>query len=165
MISQGTDIRYVWRHLPLNDVHPFAQLASEASEAAATQGKFWEMYDLLLANQDALLFRNLLAYGEQLELDNERFERALRSHKYADRITEDVVSADESGVTGTPTFFVNGRRHWGVYDIATLTEVVNAAKRRARLAQVIPEDSAEPPRPAGVVADGEGDDGAGEAPR
>jgi Na+/H+ antiporter NhaA len=166
LTSQGDDIRYVWRHLPLNDVHPFAQLASEASEAAAAQGKFWDMYDLLLANQDALLFRHLLAYADQLGLDLERFEDALRTHKYADRITEDVVSADESGVTGTPTFFINGRRHWGVYDLDTLTREVNAAKYRERLVQkaATQDGSGELERPAGVAVDGDGGDGAGEAP-
>jgi Na+/H+ antiporter NhaA len=138
LISQGDDIRYVWRHLPLNDVHPFAQLAAEASEAAAAQGKFWEMYDLLLENQDALSPADLLAYAERLGLDRERFQGDIRTRQYAARVSEDVASADESGVTGTPTFFVNGRRHWGVYDIDTLTQVVNGAKYRARLASAVP---------------------------
>ncbi len=104
------------------------------------------------------------AYAEQLELDVEKFESALRSHKYADRITEDVVSADESGVTGTPTFFINGRRHWGVYDLDTLTREVNAAKVRVRLVQKAgaQDDSGEPVETAGVAPDGQGDDRPGE---
>jgi Na+/H+ antiporter NhaA len=129
--SHGADIRYVWRHLPLNDVHPSAQLAAEASEAAAAQGKFWEMYDLLLSHQGALSPRDLARYAGDLGLDVERFRDELRTREYAQRVSEDVGSADESGVSGTPTFFINGRRHYGVYDIDTLTEAVGAAKRRA----------------------------------
>ena len=133
LASVGDDVRYVWRHLPLNDIHPRAQLASEAAEAAAAQGKFWEMYDLLLSNQDALSPRDLSRYAEQLGLDVERFRDELRRREHASRISQDVTSADESGVSGTPTFFINGRRHYGVYDIDTLTEAVRGAKSRARL--------------------------------
>jgi protein-disulfide isomerase len=129
--SHGSDIRYVWRHLPLNDVHPSAQLAAEASEAAAAQGKFWEMYDVLLAHQGELTPRDLSKYASDLGLDVERFRDELRTRVYAQRVSEDVSSADESGVSGTPTFFINGRRHYGVYDIDTLTGAVRAAKTRA----------------------------------
>ena len=130
------DARYVWRHLPLNDVHPNTQLAAEAAEAAADQGAFWEMYDLLLEHQDALRPGDLMDYAEQLGLDAERFAKALREHTGASRIAEDVDSADLSGVSGTPTFFVNGRRHYGAYDIATLSAAVRAAGARATLAKV-----------------------------
>ncbi|HTP21416.1 MAG TPA: Na+/H+ antiporter NhaA [Solirubrobacteraceae bacterium] len=130
--SHGSDIRYVWRHLPLNDVHPSAQLAAEASEAAAAQGKFWDMYDVLLAHQGELTPRDLARYAGDLGLDVDRLRDELRRREYAQRVSEDVASADESGVSGTPTFFINGRRHYGVYDIDTLTEAVGAAKRRAR---------------------------------
>jgi protein-disulfide isomerase len=130
--SHGDDVRYVWRHLPLNDVHPSAQLAAEASEAAAAQGKFWEMYDLLLSHQGELAPRDLTRYATELDLDVERFTNELRRRDYASRIGQDVASADVSGVSGTPTFFINGRRHYGVYDIDTLTEAVRAAKTRAR---------------------------------
>jgi Na+/H+ antiporter NhaA len=132
LADYGDDVRYVWRHLPLNDVHPNAQLAAEASEAAAAQGKFWEMYDVLLSHQDELSPRALARYAAELELDVERFSDELRRREYASRITEDVSTADESGVSGTPTFFINGRRHYGVYDINTLSEAVSAAKLRAR---------------------------------
>jgi Na+/H+ antiporter NhaA len=128
--SLGSDVRYVWRHLPLNDVHPRAQLAAEASEAAAAQDRFWPMHDVLLANQDELRPGDLRRHAEDLGLDMERFTDDLRSHRHAGRVRADVASADESGVTGTPTFFINGRRHYGVYDIDTLTEAVRAAKRR-----------------------------------
>jgi Na+/H+ antiporter NhaA len=130
--KQGDDVRYVWRHLPLNDVHPAAQLAAEASEAAAAQGNFWEMYDELLTHQDGLTPNDLTRYANELALDVERFEDELLRRTYAGRIGADVASADESGVSGTPTFFINGRRHYGVYDIDTLTEAVRAAKTRAR---------------------------------
>ena len=132
LASHGDDVRYVWRHLPLNDVHPSAQLASEAAEAAAAQGRFWDMYDTLLAHQGELTPRDLRRYATELGLDVDRFTDELRRREYAARVSEDVASADESGVTGTPTFFINGRRHYGVYDIDTLTEAVGAAKRRAR---------------------------------
>jgi len=131
LLQTGSDVRYVWRHLPLNDVHPFAQVAAEAAEAAAAQGAFWEMHDTLLTHQDELRPQSLVSYAQQLGLDVDRFREDLRGHRYADRVLVDVASADESGVSGTPTFFINGRRHYGVYDIDTLTEAVRAAKRRA----------------------------------
>jgi Na+/H+ antiporter NhaA len=127
------DVRYVWRHLPLNDVHPNTQLAAEASEAAADQGAFWEMHDLLFAHQDALRPNDLISYAEQLGLDVERFTNHLRERAGAARVAEDVDSADLSGVSGTPTFFVNGRRHYGAYDIGTLSAAVRAAGARATM--------------------------------
>ena len=124
------DVRYVWRHLPLNDVHPHAQLAAEAAEAAAEQGAFWEMHDLLLDHQDALRPTDLTGYAEQLGLDIERFTDDLRRHTGGGRVAEDVDGADLSGVSGTPTFFINGRRHYGAYDIDTSREAVRAARAR-----------------------------------
>ena len=128
------DVRYVWRHLPLNDVHPHTQLAAEAAEAAADQGAFWEMHDLLLAHQDALDPRDLIGYAAQLGLDVERFTNDLREQTGAARVAEDVDSADLSGVSGTPTFFINGRRHYGAYDIDTLSAAVRVAGARAAVA-------------------------------
>ena len=131
-LLQGTgDVRYVWRHLPLNDVHVNAQLAAEAAEAAAAQGKFWEMYDLLLANQDHLHAADLVGYAEQIGLDVDRFAEDLENHVGAARVAEDVDGADLSTVSGTPTFFVNGRRHYGAYDIDTLKRAVRGARARA----------------------------------
>jgi len=127
------DVRYVWRHLPLNDVHPNTQLAAEASEAAADQGAFWKMHDLLFAHQDALRPSDLISYAEQLGLDVERFTSHLRERAGAARVAEDVDGADLSGVSGTPTFFINGKRHYGAYDIATLSAAVHAAGARATL--------------------------------
>jgi len=128
------DVRYVWRHLPLSDVHPNAQLAAEASEGAADQGAFWEMHDLLLDHQDRLGPRDLVGYAEQLGLDVDRFTKHLRDHAGAGRVAEDVDSADLSTVSGTPTFFINGRRHYGAYDIGTLTDAVRTARARAAVA-------------------------------
>jgi Na+/H+ antiporter NhaA len=127
----GDDVRYVWRHLPLNDVHPNAQLAAEAAEAAAAQGQFWEMHDVLLNHQGELRPEHLKAYAKQLGLDAERMTGELRRREHAPRVSEDVASADESGVSGTPTFFINGRRHYGAYDITTLTDAARAARGRA----------------------------------
>jgi Na+/H+ antiporter NhaA/protein-disulfide isomerase len=135
LLQEFGDIRYVWRHLPLSDVHPNAQLAAEAAEAAASQDAFWEMHDLLFQHQDALGTQDLVGYAEQLELDVERFADDLRMHAGAARIADDVDTADLSGVTGTPTFFVNGRRHYGAYDIAALSGAVRAAGARATLAR------------------------------
>ncbi|WP_433242747.1 Na+/H+ antiporter NhaA [Streptosporangium sp. CA-135522] len=135
LLSDLGDVRYVWRHLPLHDVHPSAQLAAEAAEAAAEQEAFWEMHDLLLDHQDDLRVTDLIRYAEDLGLDVERFRTALHEHTGAPRIAEDVDSADLSGVSGTPTFFINGRRHHGAYDIDTLSAAVRAARARAALKQ------------------------------
>jgi protein-disulfide isomerase len=127
------DVRYVWRHLPLNDVHPNAQLAAEGAEAAGRQGAFWEIHDLLLDHQDALRPRDLIGYVDSLGLDTERFAADLRKHAGAARVSEDVDSADLSSVSGTPTFFVNGKRHYGAYDIETLSKAVKLAMARAKI--------------------------------
>ncbi len=131
--SFGGELRYVWRHLPLNDVHGSAQLAAEAAEAAAAQGVFWEYYDALLGHQRELGAQDLRRHARELGLDVERFWEELRGHEHAARVAEDVTSADESGVSGTPSFFINGRRHRGAYDVQTLAEAVRAAHRRAGL--------------------------------
>ncbi|MEU8112352.1 Na+/H+ antiporter NhaA [Micromonospora sp. NPDC048947] len=127
------DLRFVWRHLPLSDVHPQARLAAEAAEAAAAQGKFWQMHDLLLGHQDELDSTALIRYAGDLGLDQRRFSDDLASQAHADRIDSDIDSADHSGVSGTPTFFINGRRHYGAYDITALTAAIRMARARARL--------------------------------
>jgi glutaredoxin len=131
----GDELRYVWRHLPLNDVHLNAQMAAEATEAAGTQGAFWPMHDKLLVSQDELTVRDLNRYAEELGLDVERFWDELRRREHAERVADDVGSADSSGVAGTPSFFINGRRHRGAYDVDTLSAAVRAADARARLTE------------------------------
>ncbi|WP_202880597.1 Na+/H+ antiporter NhaA [Kribbella amoyensis] len=129
-LLKDDDLRYVWRHLPLADVHPRAQIAAEFAEAAAAQGSFWEMHDLLLANQDQLQPRDLMRYGEQLGLDMDRVHDEVKHHTAAGRVARDVESADLSGVSGTPTFFVNGQRHYGAYDVETLARAIKVARAR-----------------------------------
>lgn len=133
LASFGDDLRYVWRHLPLTDVHPNAQTAAEAAEAAGAEGAFWPMHDTLLEHQDALRPFDLGRHAARLGLDLDRFWDELRRHAHASRIAEDVASADASGVSGTPTFFVNGRRHRGPYDVEALTEAVRRALEAERL--------------------------------
>ncbi len=127
LLRDFTDLTYVWRHLPLDDVHPHARVAAEAAVAAGEQGRFWEMHDLLLVHQDALRLQDLTGYAEELGLDVPRFTDEMRRRAHAARVTSDVESADLSGVTGTPTFFVNGRRHHGAYDLEALSTAVRAA--------------------------------------
>jgi Na+/H+ antiporter NhaA len=134
LLADFGDVRYVWRNLPLNDVHSHAQLAAEAAEAAAAQGKFWEMHDLLLRNQNALGVKQLIGHARELGLDLARFTSDLREHRHAPWVAEDVDSADLSGVSGTPTFFVNERRHYGAFDIEALSAAVRAARTRAEMA-------------------------------
>jgi Na+/H+ antiporter NhaA len=131
LLADFGDVRYVWRHLPLTDVHSHAQLAAEAAEAAGEQGAFWEMHDALLDHQDALRPTDLVRYAGEIGLDRERFAGDLRRRVGSARVAEDVDSADLSSVSGTPTFFINGQRHYGAYDIATLSAAVKAARAQA----------------------------------
>ncbi|WP_406423776.1 Na+/H+ antiporter NhaA [Streptomyces sp. NBC_01589] len=135
LLAHAGDVRYVWRHLPLTDVHPHAQLAAEAAQAAGDQGAFWEMHDALLAHQGALAIDDVIRYAEEIGLDIDRFHTGLSSLAGATRIAEDVESADRSGVSGTPAFFINGRRHDGAYDIESLTAAVKTARLRVSLQQ------------------------------
>jgi protein-disulfide isomerase len=127
------DVRYVWRHLPLTDVHPQAQLAAEAAEAADAQGAFWPMHDLLLTRQDNLTGLDLMRYARDLGLDERRFHEDLKRHMYTGRVAQDVETADVSGVSGTPTFFVNGQRYTGTFSVGGLASAVQAARTRAAL--------------------------------
>ncbi|HEY2125912.1 MAG TPA: Na+/H+ antiporter NhaA [Streptosporangiaceae bacterium] len=134
LLAGTGDLRYVFRHLPLTDVHSHAQLAAEGAEAADRQGMFWEMHDILIEHQGALTKRDLLRYAADLGLDQAQFAADLRDHVGAAHVAEDVDSADLSGVSGTPTFFVNGKRHYGAYDIDALSEAVRGARARALIA-------------------------------
>jgi Na+/H+ antiporter NhaA len=133
LLANFGDLRYVWRHLPLADVHPNAALSAEAAEAADRQGAFWPMHDLLLEHQQELRPVDLVRYAAELGLDVDRFHEDLRRRAGAAQIAEDVDSAGSSGVAGTPTFFINGRRQYGAYDINTLTAAVKTAKAQAKL--------------------------------
>ncbi|GAA4204033.1 Na+/H+ antiporter NhaA [Streptosporangium oxazolinicum] len=133
LLADLGDVRYVWRHLPLTDVHPFAQLAAQAGEAAAAQGAFWQMHDRLLAHQDRLRPPDLIDHARDLGLDVGRFRADLHDQATTARIAEDVDSADVSGVAGTPTFFVNGRRHHGAFDLDSLSSAIRSARARAGL--------------------------------
>ena len=133
LLKEFGDVRYVWRNLPLTDVHPHAQAAAEAAEAAAEQGAFWEMHDRMLDHQDELTTSDLIRHAEELGLDVQRFENDLRQRVGAQHIAEDVDSADLSGVSGTPTFFINDRRHYGAYDVGSLSDAVRIARARAAI--------------------------------
>jgi protein-disulfide isomerase len=115
---------YVFRHFPLSALHPHAPLAAEAAEAARAQGQFWPMHSLLFENQDALEPPDLLRYARRLGLDAERFAADLRAHNFRDRVRSDVRSGAMSGVNGTPTFFVNGIRHDGSWELDSLWSAI-----------------------------------------
>jgi Na+/H+ antiporter NhaA len=130
LLADYGDLRYVFRHLPLTDVHPHAMLAAEGAEAADRQGRFWQMHDQLLDHQGALTAKDLIRYAGAIGLDTGRFVRDLSRHVGRAKIAADVDSADLSGVSGTPTFFVNGKRHYGAYDVGTLSDAVRTARAR-----------------------------------
>jgi len=118
-------LRFAFRHFPLTKMHPYARKAAEAAEAAAAQGKFWEMHDTLFENQEALESAELVRYAGQIGLDVARFQGELVGGIYAQRVQEDIASGIRSGVNGTPTFFINGKRHNGGYDYESLKEAID----------------------------------------
>ncbi|MCI0395623.1 MAG: Na+/H+ antiporter NhaA [Chloroflexi bacterium] len=119
----GDRLQYVYRHLPISTVHPYAQLAAEAAEAAGAQGKFWEMHEALFEH-DELDEASLIQYAADIGLDADQFRRDLAEHRYAGKVEEDFRSGIRSGVNGTPTFFVNGERYDGAWDLESLLETV-----------------------------------------
>ena len=123
----GPQLRFVFRHFPLTQVHPHAEHAAELAEAAATQGLFWPMHDILYANQHALTDEDLIGYAAQLGMDPRSAASALASNAFADRVREDFLSGVRSGVNGTPTFFINGVRHDGSWDEPLLLEALQSA--------------------------------------
>jgi protein-disulfide isomerase len=127
----GDRLRYVFRHLPLRDVHPSAQLAAEAVEAAGAQGRFWEMHDRLFSHPERLEFDDILGDAQALGLDVERLAEDVRDSVHAAGIQADVESAERSGVRGTPAFFVAGRRHDGPHDTETLAALLEESGVRA----------------------------------
>jgi len=123
----GSQLRYVYRHFPLTTIHPYAQQAAEAAEAAAVEGKFWDMHNILFEHQDALDVDHLVEYAQELQLDAPAFERAIAQHQYADRVERDVASGEQTNVRGTPTLFINGVRYAGSYDREPLQAALAAA--------------------------------------
>ncbi len=128
----GERLRFVFRNFPISTSHPHAERAAEAAEAAAAQGKFWPMHDLLYENQRDLRDRALHTYAEQLGLDVELFDKELAEHIHADRVHEDFMSGVRSGVNGTPTFYINGVRHDDSYDPETLLAALERAAAEER---------------------------------
>jgi protein-disulfide isomerase len=122
----GERLRFVFRNFPLNEVHPHAERAAEAAEAAGQQGKFWEMHDLLFERQRALDDDSLLAYAEELELDVAAFAAALESGELEERVRGDFMSGVRSGVNGTPTFFIQGKRFDGEWSEEGLMTALGA---------------------------------------
>jgi protein-disulfide isomerase len=125
---------FAFRHYPLRDVHPLAQAAAEASEAAAAQGAFWPMHDRLFEAHGRLERADLLLYSGGLGLDTDRLAAALDSGEHAQRVERDLRSAQASGATGTPGFFTNGRLHGGGFDAGSLIAALQStAERQTRL--------------------------------
>jgi protein-disulfide isomerase len=124
----GDELRFAYRHFPLSEIHPHAFGAAEAAEAAGAQGQFWKMHDLLFTHQDRLTRRNLVDWATTLRLDVRRFASELAARRYEEVVRAQFMSGVLSGVNGTPTFFINGSRHNGGYDLPTLLAAVEAAR-------------------------------------
>ena len=120
----GEDLQFAFRNFPLAQVHPYALHAALAAEAAALQGRFWEMHDILYEHQEALEDEDLAGYAEALDLDVQRFTHDMQSDAIAERVSEDLMSGVRSGVNGTPTFFINGERHDGPFDYRSLLAAI-----------------------------------------
>jgi protein-disulfide isomerase len=125
--AMGDALRFVFRNFPISTAHPHAALAAEAAETAAAQGEFWPMHDLLYENQQRLEADDLAGYAAQVGLDVDRFRRDLDEHLYAGRVREDFMSGVRSGVNGTPTFYIDGVRHDGAWDLKTMLDVLQRA--------------------------------------
>jgi protein-disulfide isomerase len=128
----GDRLRFVFRNFPISTSHPHAELAAEAAEAAAAQGQFWAMHDLLYENQQRLRVNDLHAYAERIGLDLERFDHELAEHIHAARVHEDFLSGVRSGVNGTPSFYINGTRHDDSFDTETLLTALQRANASGR---------------------------------
>jgi protein-disulfide isomerase len=124
--TMGAKLRFVFRHMPLNEMHPYAQYAAEAAEAAGAQGKFWEMHDAIYDHQSDLSPDLLHKLGRKLQLDIPRFEADLDARRYGARVKRDFMGAMRSGVAGTPTFFINGERYDGTLEQRALFAALQA---------------------------------------
>jgi len=123
----GDQLRFIYRNFPLREIHPHAQHAAEAAEGAANQGRFWEMHDSLFEHQHALDDEHLRQYAATLGLDMDAFNQDMAQHRYAGKIENDLLGGVQSGVPGTPTFFINGVRHEGNYDKESLLSAIGEA--------------------------------------
>jgi protein-disulfide isomerase len=120
-------LRFVFRHFPLTQIHPHAEVAAEAAESAGAQDRFWEMHDLLYANQQLLDPAHLVGFAEELSLDTVKFVRELRDHVHHEHVREDFTSGVRSGVNGTPAFFINGFRYDGSWQFGPLLKALEDA--------------------------------------
>jgi len=128
----GDQLRFVFRNFPISTSHPHAEHAAEAAEAASAQSRFWPMHDLLYENQQRLGDQDLHAYAERLGLDLERFDHELAEHVHAGRVHDDFLTGVRSGVNGTPSFYINGARHNGSFDMETLLTALQRATASER---------------------------------
>jgi protein-disulfide isomerase len=134
----GNQLRFIFRNFPLAEAHPHARLAAQAAEAAAAQGKFWEMHDMLFKNQTALEPDDLVGYAKSIGLDIAKFERDLKAGTFAKKVRDDFRSGVRSGVNGTPTFFVNGKRYEGSWaNEEAFIGALRNATRGARAKEVV----------------------------
>jgi protein-disulfide isomerase len=124
--SLADTARFVFRHFPLSTIHPDAELAAEAAQAAAAQGQFWPMHDILFENQSALAGENLVEYASAIGLDVEKFVADVNENRFRSRVREQFMGGVRSGVNGTPTFFINGARHDGSYDADSLLSAIQS---------------------------------------
>jgi protein-disulfide isomerase len=132
LATMGEDMRFVFRHMPLTQIHPMAQPAAEAAEAAGAQGKFWPMHELIYENQDLLSPALLMRLGQRLGLDMQRFTDDLASHRFLSKVKEDFMGAVRSGAAGTPSFFIDGEPYEGGFDDESLIDALRfAAQGRA----------------------------------
>jgi protein-disulfide isomerase len=129
------ELRFVCRHFPLTEIHPFAAIAAEAAEAADAQGKFWDMHDMLYENQDALDLDSILEYAASLDLDRDSMLDDIESHRHLPNIQEDFMGGVRSGVNGTPCFFINGVRHDGPWDLASLSRAIASSRHDSAYAR------------------------------
>jgi protein-disulfide isomerase len=125
--SIGQLFKFAFRHFPLGQIHPHARNAAAAAEAAALQGRYWEMHDILFDNQQHLTDRDLLAYAQAVGLEIRQFVADVNSVEVSQKVRDDFMSGVRSGVNGTPTFFINGQRHDGSYQLEALASAIHRA--------------------------------------
>ncbi len=124
----GDSLRFVFRNFPLAEMHPLAEPAAEAAEFAASQGKFWEMHDAIFEHQTQLSLELLSSLAQRFGLDKEALADALDNGAFQARVKSDFTSGVRSGVNGTPTFFINGKRHDAPPDYESLSDAIEAAR-------------------------------------